>query len=69
VVFDAFSTEAGYDFVHVKQANGDEIETLSGMLPGYVSDYLIGDHAEVVLTTDSSVTMPGIVVSHVQAIY
>jgi thermitase len=69
VVFDSVDTEAGYDFIHVTQANGDEIELVSGTYTGYITDYLTGDHANLKLTSDSSINKTGFVVSRVQAIY
>jgi thermitase len=69
VIFDTVDTEAGYDFLRLTQANGDEIEAVSGTYKSYVSDFLEGDHAKITLTSDSSINKTGFVVSHVQAIY
>ncbi len=69
VTFESIDTEAGYDTVSVKQADGEEIENLSGTLNQYITDYLDGDHAEIVLRADSSVNNYGFKVSQIQAIY
>ncbi len=69
VVFDSIDTEPNYDKVVVKQANGDKVESVSGKLSNYVTDYLEGSQATVSLISDSSNNGVGFTVSKVQAIY
>jgi len=69
VVFDRIDTEAGYDFVEVKQTRGEVVDSASGVHQAYVSDYVEGEEAEVLIRADSSVNKWGFKVSKVQAIY
>jgi hypothetical protein len=69
VVFDQIDTESGYDFVEVKQARGEVVESISGSQKAYTSDYTEGESAEVLIRADSSVNKWGFKVSKVQAIY
>ncbi|MBS1958923.1 MAG: S8 family serine peptidase [Bdellovibrionales bacterium] len=69
VVFENIDTEASYDFVTVTDANGDEIEAVSGAKTNYVTDYLSGDHAVISLKSDASVNKSGFKVARLQAVY
>lgn len=69
VVFDTVDTEAGYDKISIKDANGEEIESLSGTYTGYVTDYIIGGKATLSLKTDASMNKTGFKVQKLQVIY
>lgn len=65
--FDRFSTESGYDFVVVYDANGAELARESGELGVHelVVDLPIGTNARVVFSSDASVVKAGF---HIPAI-
>ena len=69
VVFDSVDTESGYDIISIKNGAGEEVESLSGAYPGYVSDYFEGETGKLVFTSDSSINKAGFKVSKLQAIY
>ena len=69
IIFESIDTEAGYDTVSITQKNGDEIESLSGTMNQYVSDYLDGDQAVITLKADGSINKFGFKVGKVQAVY
>lgn len=66
--FEKIQTEAGYDFVKVLDQNGIEIEKVSGTHEGYMSDYILGDSAKIILETDASVTDWGFKANKIQVI-
>jgi thermitase len=69
VVFESIDVEEGFDWISVKQGNGDEIERITGTRSQAVSDYLEGDSATLVLESDQTVTQGGFRVAKLQAIY
>jgi thermitase len=70
VVFDFIDTEAGYDKILIKDAQGEEVENLSGTYAsGYTSDYVTGAKGTITLKTDSSMNKRGFKVAKLQVIY
>lgn len=53
--FSKFETEAGYDFVKIYDANGKQVQSLSGNNSDSWSIAIAGDYARIVLTSDDSV--------------
>lgn len=69
VVFETIDTEAGYDIISIKDAKGQEAESISGKAANYASDYIEGSKVSITLTTDSSSSRTGFKVAKLQVIY
>ncbi len=69
VHFEKVDVENGYDKVTIEQADGQVIETLTGQLADYTSDYVEGDTLVVRLRADSSVAAWGFKVDGAQSIH
>lgn len=69
VVFETIDTESGYDVISVAGQDGQAVESLSGSLSNYVSDYVEGGKVSITFTTDNSVNKTGFKVAKLQAIY
>jgi len=66
--FEKVDVESGYDKVQIESPTGEVIETLTGQLTNYTTDYVDGDTLVVHLLSDSSVNGWGFKVDHAQAI-
>lgn len=69
VVFEKAGVEKNFDFIRVLQANGDEIEAVTGEKSNYTTDYLEGDSATLVLESDETVNQYGFKVAKLQAVF
>lgn len=69
VVFAKIDLENGYDFVKVLDANGAEMDSISGSSEGQASFYVTGSAATIKLTSDGSVNKWGFSVAKVQVVY
>jgi thermitase len=69
VIFENVDTEAGYDTISVKDAKGQEIESVSGTLSNYATDYIEGGQGTLTFKTDNSVVKTGFKVGKLQVIY
>lgn len=63
VKFEKIDTEAGYDFVIIKDANGTIVEKISGSHENYASEYVETDSLTIEFTTDRSQTRWGVLAS------
>lgn len=68
VVFETFDTEAKYDVVAVMSGEGEMVESLSGTMSNYVSDYVSGGVLKLRFTTDSSLFKQGFTIRQIQYI-
>ncbi len=69
VVFEKIETEAGFDFLRVRQNDGAIVDSLTGGADQRISEYLVGEGGEIVLSADSNINKWGFKVSKLQAIY
>lgn len=69
LVIEKYETEANYDFVILKDANGVVIEKVSGAGQNYETDYAETDSITVEFTSDSSETRFGAIIRSVKVIY
>lgn len=69
LVIEKYDTEAGYDFVTVKDAKGQVIEKISGAGTNYETDYTESDSVTVEFSSDSSQTRWGVSIKEVKVIY
>jgi len=70
VVFETIDTEANYDKISIKDANGNEVESLSGSYTtGYTSDYIDGGKGSITLKSDASMNKNGFKVKKLQVIF
>ncbi len=68
VHFEKVEVEARYDFVHLRTPSGALIETISGTLNDYTSDYVEGDSMVVQLQSDFSTVGYGFKISWIEVI-
>ena len=68
VVFEKFETEARYDYVHVETADGERVDSLTGLLDGYVTEYVKGEKLILRFKSDWSEVRYGFKVAKVQYI-
>lgn len=68
-VVEKYDTEAGYDFVTIKDAKGSVVEKLSGKGENYETDYAETDSVTVEFSSDSSQNKWGVVIKEVKVIY
>lgn len=68
-VVEKYDTEAGYDFVTIKDAKGAVVEKLSGKGENYETDYAETDSVTIEFTSDSSQNKWGVVIKEVKVIY
>lgn len=66
IKFSKLDMEDNYDFVHVKDANGNTLEKLTGSRTNFTSEYVDGDTIELYLDADSSLNKWGYQVSEIQ---
>jgi hypothetical protein len=69
IVFEKIETEAGYDFIRIRQADGAFVDSITGGAELRTSEYLVGEGGEIVLSADSNINKWGFKVSKLQAIY
>jgi thermitase len=69
LVIEKYETEAGYDFVTIKDAKGVVIEKISGKGNNYDTDYSESDSITVEFTSDSSQARWGVLIKDVKVIY
>ena len=69
LVIEKYDTEAGYDFVTLKDAKGQVIEKISGAGTNYETDYTESDSVTVEFSSDSSQTRWGVSIKEVKVIY
>lgn len=69
LVIEKYDTEAGYDFVTLKDAKGQVIEKISGAGTNYETDYTESDSVTVEFSSDSSQTRWGVSIREVKVIY
>ncbi len=60
--FTSFTTESGFDFVHILDVNDTEVATYDGSLGEFSSVTVNGDTIKVTFTSDGSVTADGFVI-------
>ncbi|MCO5142739.1 MAG: S8 family serine peptidase [Oligoflexia bacterium] len=68
VIFSKVDLEDRYDFVRVVDANGEEMDAISGKAENLASFYVSGNKLKLRFTTDSSQTKWGFAVSKVQVV-
>ena len=68
-VVEKYDTEAGYDFLTIKDAKGAVVEKLSGKGENYETDYAETDSVTVEFSSDSSQNKWGVVIKEVKVIY
>lgn len=68
IVFDQLETEPKYDPVTIQSTSKEAVESISGKMNGYVSDYIVGDTALIRLQSDSSVNAFGFKITRIQVI-
>lgn len=59
VVFDAFYTESGYDYVYILDGSGSQVASYNGNLGSFTSVEVDGDTLKVRFTSDGSVVKSG----------
>ena len=69
LVIEKYDTEAGYDFLTVKDGKGAVVEKISGAGSNYETDYTETDSVTVEFSSDSSQTRWGVVIKEVKVIY
>ncbi len=69
LVIEKYDTEAGYDFLTLKDAKGQVIEKISGAGSNYETDYTESDSVTVEFSSDSSQTRWGVSIKEVKVIY
>lgn len=69
LVIEKYDTEAGYDFLTLKDSKGQVIEKISGAGTNYESDYTESDSVTVEFTSDSSQARWGVSIKEVKVIY
>jgi hypothetical protein len=69
LVFGKVALEAGYDFVKIFDANGNEVDSITGSGENVATFYVPGNKMVVKFSSDSSVTDWGFSVSKLQAVY
>lgn len=65
-VFSKVDMEDNYDFIVVKDAQGNVIEKITGMSTDFTTDYIEGESIELNLNTDSSVNKWGYKLKEIQ---
>lgn len=68
VHFEKIDVERGYDKVFVQDVRGDSIETLTGSMTDYMTDYVEGESVTVRLKTDYSGTGYGFKIDKIEVI-
>ena len=68
VKIERLELEQGYDFLKVTNGARAEIESLSGNLTSYVSDYVEGDTLNLTFTSDGSVNKWGFLVRQIEVV-
>lgn len=66
VVVKEYDIESGYDFLHIQNADGQTMESLSGQGAAYESMYVRGDTVNLNFTSDGSETKFGFVIEEIQ---
>lgn len=69
LVIEKLDTEAGYDFVSLKDAKGNLVEKISGKETNYETDYAETDSITVEFTSDTSEARWGVIIKDVKVIY
>lgn len=69
VVIEKYDTEAGYDFLTLRDAKGISFEKLSGVGANYESDYVEGDAVTLEFSSDMNLTRWGVLVKEIKVIY
>lgn len=69
LVIEKYDTEAGYDFLTLKDSKGQVIEKISGAGSNYETDYTESDSVTVEFSSDSSQTRWGVSIKEVKVIY
>jgi thermitase len=68
VHFETIDVETQYDFIHIEDASGDLLETLTGTYANHTSVDVPGDTLRVRLESDQDITDFGYVISHIEVI-
>jgi subtilisin family serine protease len=66
VVFEKIDMESNYDFVMIKDANGETVDKITGAHNTYTSEYLEGSSLSVGIESDSSVSNWGFKIKEIQ---
>jgi thermitase len=68
VHFSKLELENSYDFVYIKDKNGNEIEKINGTTENYLSEAVPGDSLEITLKTDGTINFYGFKIDSYQIV-
>jgi len=68
VIFEKAELEQKYDYVYIKDGNGQTVEELTGTFAEYTTDYVVGDTLVINLKTDTTINKFGFKVTKYQVI-